>query len=253
MSAQQYLQGLLDQQNLSDPELNALRNLRGEVEAQVRTLDGVQRVLCGGSYGKDTMIRELYDLDIVVYWANDCGYTLQGIFTAVGEVLRKKWNVVNPKTVAWEMPFQGGFHVDVVPGRALDNSFNYANLHRTDTKTPLQTSIRVHIDTVSNSGRRDAIRLMKLWRKRKSVPFKKSLALELATIEGCKGCRIADLGDQVWSALKYLRDVFPSARIVDPANSNNFISDGISAADKQAIQRVAAATLQAKTWQEVFQ
>lgn len=253
MSAQQYLQSLLDQQNLSEDELTGLRNLRGEVEAQVRTLEGVQRVLYGGSYGKDTMIREWYDLDIVVYWANDCGYTLEGIFTAVGDVLRKRWKVVNPKTVAWEMPFEGGFHVDVVPGRALDASFKYANLYRTDTLTSLQTSIRVHIDTVSNSGRRDAIRLMKLWRKRKSVPFKKTLALELATIEGCKGCRTGDMGDQVWSALQYLRDEFPKARIVDPANSNNIISDDIAMTDKQAIQRIAAATLQARTWQEVFQ
>ena len=252
MSAQQYLQSLLDQQNLPEAELSGLRNLRGEVEAQVRTLEGVQRVLYGGSYGKDTMIRELYDLDIVVYWASDCGYTLEGIFTAVGKVLSKRWKFVNPKTVAWEMPFQGGFHVDVVPGRALNASFKYANLHRTDTRTSLQTSIRVHIDTVANSGRRDVIRLMKLWRKRKSVPFKKTLALELATIEGCKGCRTADLGDQVWSVLQYLRDSFLKARIVDPANSNNIISDDIALADKQAIQRIAAATLQAKTWEEVF-
>lgn len=150
------------------------------------------------------------------------------------------------------MPFEGGFHVDVVPGRALDSSFNYANLYRTDTRTSLQTSIKVHIDTVTNSGRRDVIRLMKLWRKRKSVPFMKSLALELATIEGCKGCRTNDLGDQVWSALQYLRDGFPNARIVDPANSNNIISDDIAQEDKLAIQRIATITLQAKTWQEVF-
>jgi tRNA nucleotidyltransferase (CCA-adding enzyme) len=99
MSTQQYLQRLLDEQNLSEDELSGLRNLRGEVEAQVRTLQGVRRVLYGGSFGKDTMIREFYDVDIVVYWANDCGYTLEGIFTAVGKVLRKKWRFVNPKTI----------------------------------------------------------------------------------------------------------------------------------------------------------
>lgn len=252
MSAQQYLQALLGQQDLFDPELKALRELRGKIEAQVRTLDGVQKVLYAGSYGKDTMIREFYDLDIVVYWANDCGYTLQGIFTAVGKVLRSNWKFVNQKTVAWELPFQGGFHVDVVPARALDNSFFYANLFRTDTGTSLQTSIQAHIHTVSNSGRRDVIRLMKLWRKRKNVPFKKTLALELATIEGCKGCRTSDLGDQMWSALQYLRDAFTKARIVDPANTNNIISDDIPVNDKQTIQAIAALTLRSKTWEEVF-
>jgi hypothetical protein len=39
---------------------------------------------------------------------------------------------------------------------------------------------------------------------------------------------------------------------VDPANSNNIISDDIPQTDKQAIQRIAAVTLQAKTWEEVF-
>ena len=221
MTAQFYLQGLLDQQDLAQQELDGLRELRGTVETQIRTLAGVQRVLYGGSYAKDTMIREHYDLDIVAYWASDCGYTLEQIFNAVGGVLRQNWTLVNPKTVAWELPFQGGFHVDVAPGRALDSSFNYANLYRADTGTSLQTSIQVHIQTVTNSERRDAIRLMKLWRKRKMVPFKKSLALELATIEGCKGCRTNDLGDQVWTTITWLRDTFPKARIVDPANSNN--------------------------------
>lgn len=253
MSVQQYLQSLLDEQNLTDAELATLRQLRETIEAQVRNLPGVQRVLYGGAYGKDTINREHYDLDIVFYWAsNDGGPRLQEIFTAVGRILRRHWQSVNQKTVGWEIPFQGGFHVDVVPGRALDDTFKYANLYRSDTGTSLQTSIRVHIDTVSASGRRESIRLMKLWRTRKNVPFRKSFALELATIEACKGLRTTELGDQVWAVLQYLRDSFPTARIVDPANSNNIISDLISPTEKQAIRRIAAATLQSRTWGEVF-
>jgi hypothetical protein len=77
---------------------------------------------------------------------------------------------VNSKTVCWEIPFQNGFHIDVVPGRAIDESFKEANLYRTDTRTTLKTSIKTHIDTVRSSGRRDAIRLLKLWRERRGVP-----------------------------------------------------------------------------------
>ena len=60
--------------------------------------------------------------------------------------------MVNSKTVCWEIPFQGGFHIDVVPGRALDASYKEANLHRTDTGTTLKTSIKTHIDPVRGSG-----------------------------------------------------------------------------------------------------
>jgi len=253
MTAQKYLQALLDAQALSDAELSALRKLRGDIEGQLRTgLLKVERVYYAGSFGKETMIQEQYDLDLVVYWASDCGFTLKAIRNGVGNVLRKHWKVVIPKTVAWELPFQRGFHIDVVPGRALDNSFKYANLYRSDTNGSLQTSIKVHIDKVRNSGRRDAIRLIKLWRKRKSVPLTKSLALELLTIDGCSGQPTNDLAKQVWATFEYLRDNILTVRLADPANTNNINSDQISSSDKQAIKQAAQAALASKTWEEVF-
>ena len=199
------------------------------------------------------MIRELFDLDIVAYWPDDCGYTLKGISDAVGEVLGKHWKCVEPKTVAWQLPFEGGFHIDVVPGRALDATYRYANLYRRDADSSFQTSIKVHIDTVRNSGREDVIRLMKLWRARRHVPFAKSLALELATIEGCKSMRTEDLEKQLLSALAHVRDSIVDARIVDPANSNNIISEEIGADDRTRIRDAAAwACRSTTTWADVF-
>ena len=233
MTNQEYLRSLLKTQDLTEPELSVLRNLRDTIEQQLRSgLLRVERVYYAGSYAKKTMIREQYDLDIVIYWGNDCGYTLKDIYNAVGNVLRKNWKLVNPKTVAFELPFQGGFHIDVVPGRAIDNSFKYANLYRSDKDSSLQTSIKVHIDTVRNSGRSDVIRLMKLWRKRKSVPFKKSLALELITIDGCVGKATIDLEGQLLAAFRHIRDNIMTIRLVDPANTNNILSEEISIIDK---------------------
>lgn len=253
MSNDTYLRELLDEQDLTPDEESALRTLRDKIESQLRSgLNKIERVYYAGSFGKNTMIRELYDLDIVVYWANDCGFTLQDIYNAVGDTLKKNWKVVKSKTVAWELPFEGGFHLDVVPGRALNNTFKYANLYRTDTTTSLQTSIKVHIDTVRNSGRRDAIRLMKLWRKRKSVPFKKSLALELITIDGCAGLPTDNLEKQLLAAFRYMADNILNARLVDPANTNNVISEDITYSDKLAIQTAAKAALAAQYWSQVF-
>lgn len=159
MTAQEYLQSLLNSQDLSETELSGLRKLRENIEQQLRTgLQKVERVYYAGSFGKKTMIQEQYDLDIVVYWASNCGFTLEAIYNGVGKMLAKHWKFVNPKTVAWELPFEGGFHIDVVPGRAIEASFKYANLYRRDTKSSLQTSIKVHLDTVRNSGRRDSLR-----------------------------------------------------------------------------------------------
>jgi len=253
MANQEYLQSLLNAQDLTGAELSALRNLRDTIEQQLRTdLARVERVYYAGSFGKKTMIREQYDLDIVVYWGKDCGYTLKDIYNSVGTVLRKHWKLVNSKTVAWELPFQGGFHIDVVPGRAIDNSFKYSNLYRSDKDSSLQTSIKAHIDTVRNSGRCDVIRLMKLWRKRKNVPFKKSLALELITIDGCAGKLTSDLEGQLLAAFRYIRDNVLKVRLADPANSNNIVSEEISAIKKLLIQNAAQAAINAKYWTEVF-
>lgn len=253
MSNDTYLLGLLAEQDLNTAELDALRNLRDRIEGRLRSsLQGVQRVYYAGSFGKKTIIRVHYDLDIVVYWANDCGYSLKDIYEAVGQLLRKDWTSVNHKTVAWEIPFQGGFHIDVVPGRALDNTYRYASLYRRDTGTSLQTSIKVHIDTVRNSGRQDVIRLMKLWRAKRGVPFKKSLALELMTIDGCKGLRSDEIENQLTSTLIHVRDNILIARIVDPANSNNVLSDEISTGERQLIKATADAAIRARYWSEVL-
>ena len=253
MSNDSYLRDLLTKQELTDKELDALRDLRDKIENSLRSsLKSVQRVYYAGSFGKKTMIREQYDLDIVVYWANDCGFSLKNIYEGVGNVLRKDWKYVNPKTVAWELRFQGGFHIDVVPGRALDNTYRYANLYRRDKDTSLQTSIKVHIDTVRNSGRRDVIRLMKLWRVKRSVPFKKSLALELITIEGCKGLRTDELEKQLISALTHVRDNILTVKIVDPANTNNVVSDEITNEERKLIKAAADAAVKTTYWSGVL-
>lgn len=249
----QYLSDILRGQNLSDTELNALRQLRVQIEGQLSGLQGNPRFYYGGSFGKRTMIRANYDLDLVMYWPIGTSYAIRDLYNAVGQVLRRNWSYVNSKTVAWELPFQGGFHIDVVVGRALDSQYYEANLYRTDTGTTLKTSLKRHIDTVRNSGRSDAIRLVKLWKVRKAVPFKKSFLLELLTIEGCKGKQASDLEGQVLGALAYIRDNIRTCSVSDPANSNNSLSDDLDMTARNSIQRAADAAVRANYWSEVLQ
>ena len=251
MTNEEYLQGLLKGQDLAVAEEDALRKLRERAQKRLSNLSGSPRFYYAGSYGKKTIIREQYDLDVVVYWPSDYSGTLKDIFTAVGAELKKEWANASPKTIAWEIPISSGFHLDIVPGRAIDSTFKDANLYRRDKDSTLKTSIKTHIDTVRNSGRRDAIRLVKLWKARKAIRFK-TFILELMTIDGCKGQSLADLEPQLIAAFKYLRDNIVTARVVDPANSNNVISNDISDADKLAIKVAAQAALDAQYWSQVF-
>jgi hypothetical protein len=250
MSNHAYLSGLLQAQVLSTAELQALRNLRDTIEGQLRTFEGQPRFYYGGSYGKDTIIKASYDLDLVMYWPHDRTYTIEDIFTAVGTELRKHWTV-QKKNVAWSLPFDGGFHVDVVPGRALDTSFKHANLWRSESRQPLQTSIKVHIDHVRKSGRRELIRLLKLWKVRRQVPVK-SFVLEIMAVSGASGTSLFDLEPQLTSALMHIRDNVVAGRIIDPANSNNDLAATMSVAEKISTQLAADAAIRASTWAEVF-
>ncbi|MDZ4865208.1 MAG: hypothetical protein SGJ01_17445, partial [Gemmatimonadota bacterium] len=67
MTDQEYLEGVLKEQSLSDdsPEMNELRRRRSEVEEHLRAEFGsAPRIRYGGSKAKGTMIKEAYDLDL---------------------------------------------------------------------------------------------------------------------------------------------------------------------------------------------
>jgi hypothetical protein len=247
-----YFSNLLETQSLTAYEVKALQDWREKIEYQLSGLSGNPRFYYAGSYGKRTIIRQRYDLDIVVYWPQDCGYNIVDIYNAVGTVLERHGHHPNSKTVCWELPFQGGFHIDVVPGRALDAKYYEANLHRTDTGTTLKTSLKKHIDTVRRSGRTDAIRLMKLWKERRGVPFKKSFLLEMMVIEGCKGASTTDMAGQLSAALRHIRDTIETCNIKDPANSNNLLSDDLDRNSRAQIKFAADTALKAKLWSDVL-
>lgn len=254
MTPQQYLQYLLTAQAVPESQLNIMRSFRDQIETLIRPLHSNLRFYYAGSYGKQTMIRQKFDLDIVVYWPSldYTSKTIKEIYDSVGARLRTKWQYVNSKTVCWELPFEGGFHIDVVPGRAIDSAYKEANLYRTDTGYTMKTSIKTHIDTVRGSGRRDTIRLLKLWRERKSVPFKKSFLLEWMTIEGCKGRSFADLPQQVAAALTFIRNNIETIQVKDPANSNNSLSDDLSPFQKTFIRQAADRALNSNSWEQIF-
>ena len=89
MTNQEYFNHLLFQQRLSDSELANLRSIRDGVQSLLSALAGSPRFYHAGSYGKRTIIRERYDLDMVIYWPSTTNYTLKAISDGVGEQLAK--------------------------------------------------------------------------------------------------------------------------------------------------------------------
>src|SRR4029077_3229366 len=127
---------------------------------------------------------------------------------------------------------------DLVPAKHQGGNSEYHSLYRRRADTWAQTNVMTHIATVSGSARLSEIRVLKLWRDQKRLDLP-SFYLELTVIEALSGAR-SSLSQNVWRALEYLRDRFPNARVVDPANTNNVISDDLTVSDKAKIASAAA-------------
>lgn len=251
MTAHAYLVMLLAGQVMPQPALDTLQRLRGEIETVLRRHVGTApRFYYGGSYGKDTMIREAYDLDIVLYFPHTDTTPVRDLFLATNTALVSAGYKVRPRTVALRLPYQGGFHIDVVPGRAQDVTFRYATLFKNQNPaSTLQTSLKVHIDAVRKTGIRDIVKLVKLWRLRRGLSWS-TFALEIAVAQALQGRDKTDYAACLVTVFNFLVANVSGMRFVDPANTNNLVD--VSVAERSAIRAAAAAAMAAPNWGQVF-
>lgn len=250
MTPHSYLQALLSQYTLQQGELSVLQRIRGEIEACLRRAYGASpRIYYGGSYGKDTLIRPAYDLDLVVYFPSTEQATLKDIFWHVHGVLTASGYIVKPKTVALHLPYENGFHVDVVPGRAQDATYLYATLFKNvGNGTTLQTSLKLHIDAVRKPGIREIVKLMKLWRLRRQLSAS-TFALEILINRALSGMPVSDFGRSMQRVFSFIASDVGSMRFEDPANSNNVLD--VSAPERSALHAHAIQSLNAPYWSDI--
>ncbi|MFX1297716.1 MAG: hypothetical protein ACFFD2_23065, partial [Promethearchaeota archaeon] len=228
MSNEDFLRGILNGQNLTQ---NQIENLKNQSNAIVRIIveeiGGNLTKFNGGSYAKGTMIRASYDLDVVLFWPYNFQYSPQNLYSEVGSVLQRNgWNP-RSKKVGWEIPFPGDFHIDVIPGKRIMNQRNYGYLYNRNLEKRFRTSVKKQVNFVKKTKRQDTIRLMKLWKKRKNVPIK-TFILEDLVIKGCKGLERSSLEPQVIASLDYISRYILTKRVVDVSNSNNVVTDDLT-------------------------
>lgn len=265
MTDNEYLQKVLKSQDLADDssELKQLRERRQQVEGVLRAAfpDSSPTIRYAGSKAKGTLIKELYDLDLVCYFANDdtsAGETLKDIYNNVSAAVAKHYQVV-PKRSSLrvrDLKSSVDFHIDVVPGRFTDDDEKDCFLWQNEgEKKRLKTNLDVHIAHVRDSGVVEAIRVLKLWKARKALPVKQ-FVWELLVIELLSGSKSKSLPDQVKKVWTELRDRAEPVAIEDPANPcGNDLSDLLNASvwsQLSAVARSTLETLDAQAWEAVF-
>ena len=202
-----------------------------------------------GSISKGTGISLSTDADIFLSLTSTTPGTLAEMYlslcnavTAAGFPVRKQ-DVSVGTTV-------NGYSIDLVPGRRKSQYGNDHSLYRNRTGTWTQTNVESHVAHVTGSGRVDEIRVLKLWRIRHGLRMP-SFYLELASIDALHYARHNELSTNVWRVLEHFRDCIEVARYIDPANTNNVVSDDCTKAEKVAIAAKARESLAKKAWNDI--
>jgi Second Messenger Oligonucleotide or Dinucleotide Synthetase domain len=215
----EYLKKILEDQVLSDDDLNTLKEKRNDVTNFLRSKFPQASIRWAGSVAKGTIIKESYDADTTCYFPCDKNDTLQGIYREVGKALEDNYKV-DYKTSALRIKdkyqWQNDFHIDIVPGRYIDDAKGDVFLHcDTDDRQRLKTNLDTHISHIRDSGVTDAIKLMKLWKIRNGLDVR-TFVIELLTVKLLKDKSSLDLSSQLQHIWTELRD--KQISVEDPAN-----------------------------------
>lgn len=250
MTADLYLQQILIREAVDTGAYSPVRSVQGLLQPAITAWAGgfLNSITPSGSFAKGTANNSGTDIDLFISLTQSTPNTLKEIYdtlcrkmTEIGLTPRRQNVSVNVKV--------NGYDVDLVPAKRQGLYSSDHSLYRRKADTWTKTNVATHIAHVSQSGRTNEVRILKLWRNQKGLEFP-SFYLELTTINALSGTR-QSLSDGVFTVFRYLRDTFPGARVVDPANTNNIISDDLTAAERGRVRDAAAAALAATDWNQI--
>lgn len=247
MTADQYLQSLLAKYavNANGAYAVAQRDIVPVVQQWAGA--SLLEVRLSGSVAKGTANSGSNDMDLFIALRETAPGTLQDIYATLLNVARHCWPA-RAQNVSIGIQ-SGGYHFDLVPGRLQAGYQNWFSLWRNKAQTWTQTNVEQHVQTVSGSGRVDEIRILKLWRTQAGLDFP-SFALELAAIQALKGYTHGNLAHNVWAAIGWLGANIEAVRLIDPANTNNVVSDDMTTAEKRSIAQAAHRTRACSSFSE---
>lgn len=168
--------------------------------------------------------------------------------------LNANYRPVRKQNVSFRIKI-GTLEVDITPARKHSGNTNDHWIYVSKQDTWRQTNIQKHISDISNSGRQNEIKLLKIWRELNKLDFP-SIYLEYMTINILSGKSkdATKLADNFWFVIQQLgKDTSNplNSRIVDPANSTNILSNLLNATEKKEIITKAKTAAGQKNWNDI--
>lgn len=202
-----------------------------------------------GSIAKGTAVSLSTDADIFISLSSTTPDPLADVYATLYTALvqagyqAKKQNVSIGVTA-------GGYQIDYVPGKRQSQYGYDHSLYKSKAGSWTKTNVKTHVSYVAGSSRLSEIRLTKIWRTLHGLDFP-SFYLELAVIDCLGGASATTLSDNFWKVLGFLAADFPSRKYLDPAKTNNVISDDLTQSEKQTIKAAASVARTQKQWQAI--
>ena len=209
-------------------------------------------IIYSGSISKSTEINIKYDVDLIVPFTYDAFPNLEEMSKDLYKFFQNEFKDAHKlpprdQRVSVGMSFtRPGITIamDVVPGREIKRGGyepeRYLNLYDSEEKRYFQTNIAKQIAAFKqgHDNARNIIRLLKIWKYHQGKKALKGFTLELLVLRAFKdaGDKLpSGLWPQLEMTLKYIRDHIENARLVDPGNSTNNLSELIPALQKTEI------------------
>jgi hypothetical protein len=207
-------------------------------------------ITLSGSYAKGTAVVGTTDVDLFISLKNATPFSLKDIYNQLLDFAQTAgWNP-RAQNVSIGIEYQGA-KIDLVPAKVQAGLIVWHSLYVRKRDSWTQTNVTRHIATVRTSKRTPEIRALKIWRTLHGLDFP-SFYLELTVIDALSGRGTTTLGRNAMRALEYIASSLPTARVVDPANTANIISDDLTIAEKRSIAAQAQVAARATNWNQIL-
>jgi hypothetical protein len=251
VSPSDYLRAIL-QREAVDTSTNApLRQLEAEVQSLCERWAGryLLEVYPGGAFEKGTANQSGISIDFIVSLLPQTPFLTRQIYESLFLHLERHGLEPERRTVSIGLRLDGAT-IDIIPAKRESLGNDVQEIYSARRNAAMKTNLNHHVLDVIESGRREEIRVLKLWRDQHELDFP-SFYLELSTIAALRRRPLGELADNVWTALGYFEQLFVGRAILDPANANNVVSAEMTTNEKMAIAAAATATRGTRSWAEI--
>jgi Second Messenger Oligonucleotide or Dinucleotide Synthetase domain len=252
MTNDEYVISILNKYTANSVEISKVEKIANVIAEDLKTWAGncLSKIDFSGAYAKGTAIKGSSDIDLFISLKSNTNGTLGEIYEMFyNKAIQSDWQP-RKQNVSIRI-YLDDYEIDLVPARKQGDYHVWHSIYKNKTNSWTQTNFSSHISIVRDSGRTDEIRAIKIWRNLNKLDFP-SFYLELIVINALYNQRTNNLAVNVLTALRYIADYIQNTRVIDPANSNNIISNDLTDVEKTKIAQVAQTSAIQEYWENII-